>query len=162
MGGFYTTLSMFGFPIACMGMLTMFSINSDLREQIYLDTPSIPYQPYCEFSRSHAIDDYRPIKGINEISSEFLTILHEEFIRRGIWVRRQPRYIEYPKKMYVDTVFVPPPPRIISTYDMIDPTRDALYRINGEALYVNGEERRSHKGIYTLDCKDIEGKITKF
>ena len=163
MKAFYKKWSPIGLAIACLYIAYLAYDRADYREQLYMVTPSIPLQPYCDEGGNHG--DMRPIKGV-ELSDKFI---HEMVKALSDWGATM--HIEYTIKLPSGNLVPNPTPVLLSpeTFEdapiMFFSTRRALYETNDrrpDTVVINGRNTNVHPGIYNLICSDIEGKVTKF
>jgi hypothetical protein len=151
MKAFYRKISPIGFAV--VGGLCLYLAYENHR--LYRITPSIPFRPHCVIEEGRG--DIVPVKGDIEITKEFLDVAVKNLSYLGATMHIQYQILE--NHEYVDnpTPLLLSPESFENSQNMMFATRQAFHVTRGIPTYFDQTD-----GAPSLECKDIEGIITKF
>ena len=156
----YRRLSQVALPVACAAIVWLAAERAEYKERLYQETPSIPFQPFCDEGGNWG--DIRPIRGVT-MSEAFRKELLRAMAKDGTT-------IHIANTLWEGKVLGPNPHPILVTPKlfnnagaMIGLTRDALNGVHGTfsvRLYIEGKliDPEKYDEPSRL-CKDIEGKV---
>jgi len=148
MKAFYKKYSPIGLALACMFIAYLAYDRGQYRDQLYMVTPSIPFQPFCDEGGNHG--DIRPIKGA-VVSEAFRQEALKALSFLGVTVRLQNMVWKGSKYQPNPTPVLLSPESFNDSSSMIYATMKAMQEIHGFPF-----------DAPTLLCKDVEGIIKKF
>jgi len=156
----YKRLSQMLFPIVCVIALYLAHTRAECRDTLYWETPSIPFQPFCDEGGNWGA--FRPIRGV-KMSEKFVRevihamgtyggTMHLSYSEwRGSILGANPHPLLVTPKLFNDVA------------TMLTITRDEVNAMNG-TTWVPIEE--NGKTIWEVSpnvyCKDVEGKVKEF
>jgi len=178
----YVFIRKVGHPILWLGLAVSLYGNQHYRDRLYWETPSIPFQPFCDPKDHYFGVVLRPIQGI-KISDQYLWTVAREMAKRGLVVRIQDpnEYkvrvedygtlvtgnegtVELHEKLAVKSNV---PPILLTPKDYKDSTLlrhitdDAYQEVHGYPGLTKRIEGRENS-FTTMNCEDIEGVIKEF
>ncbi|CCQ75663.1 hypothetical protein [Magnetospira sp. QH-2] len=148
-----------GHPVLWTALFIALIGNLYYRDRLYWETPSIPFQPFC--NPDNDWEDHRPVRGDIEITDEFLVEVAHELAVWGVTLKTNlsRRIWGGPENSSLPPILIAPKDQGRQT--IASATEKALFALRGKPPGLT----RWKDGVLTgrsAHCEDIEGVYKKF